>query len=71
MPFWAWIPLVLLLVLVFFIDLAAGVWAWLLIPMLATLAFVASSAAIAAASKEQNPQRLPWEPVDESQVNRN
>jgi len=63
--------LVLLLVLAFFIDLAAGVWAWLLIPVLAALAFVASSAVMAAASKEQNPQRLPWEPVDESQVNRN
>ncbi len=60
--------LVLLLVLVFFIDLAAGIWAWLLIPVLAALAFAASSAAMAAASKDQNPQRLPWEPVDESQV---
>lgn len=62
--------LVLLLVLVFFLDLAAGVWAWLLIPVLMALAFVGSSAVMAAAAKEQNPQRLPWEPVDESQVNR-
>jgi hypothetical protein len=62
--------LVLLVVLVFFLDLAAGVWAWLLIPVLFALAFVASSAVMAAAAKEKNPQRLPWEPVDESQVKR-
>ena len=62
--------LVLLLVLVFFLDLAAGVWAWLLIPALMALAFVASSAVMAAAAREQNPQRLPWEPVDETQVKR-
>lgn len=62
--------LVLLLVLVFFIDLAAGIWAWLLIPLLTAFAFVASTAAMRAAAKEQNPQRLPWEPMDESQVNR-
>jgi hypothetical protein len=62
--------LVLLLVLVFFIDLAAGVWAWLLIPVLTALAFVASSAVMTAAAKEQNAQRLPWEPVDETQVKR-
>jgi hypothetical protein len=62
--------LVLLLVLVFFIDLAAGVWAWLLIPVLTGLAFVVSSAVMAVAAKEQNAQRLPWEPVDESQVKR-
>lgn len=62
--------LVLLLVLVFFLDLAAGVWAWLLIPGLAALAYMASSAVLAVAAKEQNPQRLPWEPVDESQVKR-
>lgn len=60
--------LVLLLVLVFFLDLAAGVWAWLLIPVLMALAFVASGAVMTAAAREQNPQRLPWEPVDESQV---
>jgi len=63
--------IVLLLVLVFFLNLAAGVWAWLLIPVLSALAFVVSNAAVAAAAKEQNPQRLPWEPVDESQVKRN
>ena len=62
--------LVLLLVLVFFLDLAAGVWAWLLIPVLMAFAFVASSAVMTAASREQNPQRLPWEPTDETQVNR-
>jgi hypothetical protein len=62
--------LVLLLVLVFFIDLAAGVWAWLLIPVLTGLAFVVSSAVMAVAAKEQNAQRLPWEPVDETQVKR-
>ena len=62
--------LVLLFVLVFFIELAAGIWAWLLIPALTVLAFVTSSAVMAAAAKEQNPQRLPWEPVDETQVNR-
>jgi hypothetical protein len=60
--------LVLLLVLVFFLDLAAGVWAWLLIPVLMALAFVVSGAVMTAAAREQNPQRLPWEPVDESQV---
>jgi hypothetical protein len=63
--------LVLLVVLLFFIELAAGVWAWLLIPVLTVLAFISSSSVMAAAAKEQNPQRLPWEPVDESQVNRN
>ena len=62
--------LVLLFVLVFFLDLAAGIWAWLLVPALTVLAFVTSSAVMAAAAKEQNPQRLPWEPVDETQVNR-
>jgi hypothetical protein len=62
--------IVLLLILVFFIDLAAGVWAWLLIPMLAALAFAASSALMEAISREENAQRLPWEPTEESQVNR-
>jgi hypothetical protein len=62
--------LVLLLVLVFFLDLAAGIWAWMLIPFLFSLAFVVSSAVMEAAAKEKNPQRLPWEPVDESQVKR-
>jgi hypothetical protein len=62
--------LVLLLVLVFFLDLAAGVWAWLLVPVLFAVAFVVSSAVMEVASKEKNPQRLPWEPVDESQVKR-
>lgn len=60
--------LVLLVVLVFFIRLAAGVWAWPLIPLLFALGFVASSAAIAMATKEENLQRLPWEPTEESQV---
>ena len=63
--------LVLLVVLLFFIKLAAGVWAWLLIPVSMSLAFVTSSAVMSAAAKEQNPQRLPWEPVDESQVKSN
>lgn len=58
----------LLAVLVFFIELAAGVWAWLLIPVLTALSFVASSALIGVAAREDNPQRLPWEPTDESQV---
>jgi hypothetical protein len=62
--------LVLLVVLVFFLELAAGIWAWLLIPVLMSLAFIASSSVMSAAAKEQNPQRLPWEPVDESQVKR-
>ena len=62
--------LVLLVVLLFFIELAAGIWAWLLVPVLTSLAFIASSWMMAAAAKEQNPQRLPWEPVDESQVKR-
>ncbi|MFL6088626.1 MAG: hypothetical protein ACJ71Z_00615 [Aeromicrobium sp.] len=60
--------LVLLIVLVFFIKLAAGVWAWLLIPTLFALALVASNAIIDVATKEENPQRLPWEPTDQSQV---
>ena len=63
--------IVVLLILVFFLELAAGIWAWLLIPVLAALAFVASSAVMGVAAKEQNRQRLPWEPVDETQVKRN
>jgi hypothetical protein len=63
------ILLVLLLVLVFFIKLAAGMWAWLLIPALSALCFVASTTAMQAASQEKNDQRLPWEPTSESQVN--
>jgi hypothetical protein len=62
--------LVLLAVLVFFLDLAAGIWAWVLIPVLTALAFVGSSAAMTAAAREKNPQRLPWEPTNESQVKR-
>lgn len=62
--------LVLLVVLVFFLELAAGIWAWLLIPVLMSLAFIASCSVMTAAAKEQNPQRLPWEPMDESQVKR-
>jgi len=60
--------LVLLAVLVFFIDLAAGVWAWLLIPVLGAFAFAGSSALMEAISREENAQRLPWEPTEESQV---
>jgi hypothetical protein len=60
--------LVLLLVLVFFIKLAAGIWAWPLIPTLCALCFVASNAVMTIATKEENSQRLPWEPTDESQV---
>jgi hypothetical protein len=60
--------LVLLLVLVFFIKLAAGIWAWLLIPALCAACFVASNTVMTAATKEENPQRLPWEPTDKSQV---
>jgi hypothetical protein len=63
------ILLVLLLVLVFFIKLAAGLWAWLLIPALSALCFVASTSAMRVASQEKNDQRLPWEPTSESQVN--
>jgi hypothetical protein len=61
---------VLLAVLVFFINLAAGVWAWLLMPALGALAFAGSSALMEAISREENEQRLPWEPTEESQVNR-
>lgn len=60
--------LVLLMVLIFFINLAAGVWAWLLIPTLFALGFMASTAVMNVATKEENTQRLPWEPTDESQV---
>ncbi len=63
------ILLVLLLVLIFFIKLAAGMWAWLLIPALSALCFVASTTAMRVASQEKNDQRLPWEPTSESQVN--
>ena len=63
------ILVVLLMVLVFFIKLAAGMWAWLLIPALSAAAFVTSNMVMQIASQEQNEQRLPWEPTDESQVN--
>jgi len=63
------ILLILLLVLVFFIKLAAGMWAWLLIPALSALCFVASTTAMQIASQEKNDQRLPWEPTSESHVN--
>jgi hypothetical protein len=62
------ILLILLLVLIFFIKLAAGMWAWLLIPALSAVCFVASTAAMQTASQEKNDQRLPWEPTSESQV---
>jgi hypothetical protein len=60
--------LVLLLVLVFFIKLAAGLWAWPLIPTLCAICFVASNAIMSVATREENSQRLPWEPTDQSQV---
>jgi len=60
--------LVLLAVLVFFINLAAGIWAWLLIPVLGSFAFAGSSVLMEAISREENAQRLPWEPTEESQV---
>jgi hypothetical protein len=64
------ILLALLVVLVFFVKLVAGVWAWLIIPAVASLSFIASSAVMRIASQEKNEQRLPWEPTSESQVNR-
>lgn len=64
------IMLVLLLVLIFFIRLAAGIWAWLLIPTLTATSFVTACVLMGIASQQENLQRLPWEPTDESQVNR-
>lgn len=63
--------LILLMVLVFFIRLAAGVWAWLLLPVLGAGSFAASAVIMRITAQEQNPQRLPWEPTDESQINPN
>jgi hypothetical protein len=62
--------LVLLVVLVFFIKVVAGIWAWPLVPTLFALASVAASAVMGIAMQEENAQRLPWEPTDESQVRR-
>lgn len=62
------ILLVLLLVLIFFIKLAAGMWAWLLIPGISAACFVASTTAMQIASQEKNDQRLPWEPTTEAHI---
>jgi hypothetical protein len=62
------ILLALLIVLVFFVKLVAGLWAWLIIPVVTSAAFIASNAVMRVASQQKNDQRLPWEPTSESHV---
>lgn len=60
--------LVLLFVLVFFLDLAAGIWALLIVPTLCVLSYMASSTVMQWAGAETNAQRLPWEPTDDESL---
>lgn len=60
--------LVLLAILVFFLDLSSGIWAALIVPILAVLAYVISAGVITIAAAEKNDQRLPWEPMTEEHV---
>jgi hypothetical protein len=60
--------LVLLFVLVFFLDLAAGIWALLIVPTLCVFAYMASCTVMQWAGSEDNAQRLPWEPTDDESL---
>ena len=62
------VMLVLLAILLVFIDLAAGIWAVLIVPTLCVGAWLASCAMMQVAGNETNDQRLPWEPTDDSTV---
>jgi hypothetical protein len=60
--------LVFLAILLFFLELAAGIWAVLIVPTLCIIAYIASCSMMLLAGNQENDQRIPWEPTDDSTV---
>lgn len=60
--------MVFVAIMLVFIDLAAGIWAVLIVPSLCVAAYATSCTAMLLAGSEPNAQRIPWEPTDDSTV---